>query len=316
MRVTGIDHVYLTVSDFSRSERFYDGVMQALGYRKSDKRISDEPHAHYIHPLMQISIRPAHSGVRHDPYAPGLHHLCLQVSAKSDVDEAHRRLAALGVGASAPGVYPEYTTEYYATFFQDPDGLRLEVVARTQYRRDLARFWPELDEFLNPLAAFNARRGAPATGGAIGLRRCGPSDLAEVRALVREYHLEAGVPHDEATIDATLAPLLDGSAGRIWTIERANETIGYVAVCLGYSIELGGRDAFVDEIWVTPSERGRGVGEAALHEAEREARTLGVRALHLEVDEDNAAARRLYERLGFRPRTPYRLMSKQAGMGR
>ena len=50
MNITGIDHIYLAVRDFARSEQFYDQVMQALGFKKSDEWIADEPHAHYLRP--------------------------------------------------------------------------------------------------------------------------------------------------------------------------------------------------------------------------------------------------------------------------
>jgi hypothetical protein len=66
--VLGLDHIYLTVSDFARSERYYDTVMRALGFRKGDKAIAGDPHAHYFNPVLQLSIRPARSSRSHDPY--------------------------------------------------------------------------------------------------------------------------------------------------------------------------------------------------------------------------------------------------------
>jgi len=157
--VTGLDHVYLSVSDLARSEAFYDPVMRALGFRKGDKPIAGERHLHYFCPALQITLRPARNPrVAHDPYAPGLHHLCLQVATNEAVDEAHRALTALGVTATAPARYPEYNPDYYATFFTDPDGLRLELVARTPYREALAREWDEYRHFLNPRAALEGER--------------------------------------------------------------------------------------------------------------------------------------------------------------
>jgi glyoxylase I family protein len=147
-----IDHVYLSVSNFARSEAFYDAVMQKLGQHKGDKSIAGEPHAHYIGPQFQLTIRPAKSAAPHDPYAPGLHHLCFQVTTRSDVDACHAALVDLGVTASPPRLYPEYNPEYYATFFEDPDGVRLEIVARTTYRRTIEERWSELEGFLNPLS--------------------------------------------------------------------------------------------------------------------------------------------------------------------
>lgn len=159
MDVIGLDHIYLAVSDFARSERFYDAAMGALGFRKGDKPIAGEPHAHYFNRALQVTIRPARSTSPHDPYAPGLHHLCLQARSRADVDAAAAALSALGIPASAPRRYPEYNPDYYATFFEDPDGIRLELVCRTPYRDEVVRHWDEYTTFLNPVAEWRARQG-------------------------------------------------------------------------------------------------------------------------------------------------------------
>jgi catechol 2,3-dioxygenase-like lactoylglutathione lyase family enzyme len=165
VKPVGIDHVYLTVSDFARAERFYDDVMEMLGFRKGDKPIGGDPHAHYFNPNLQVSIRPARSRTAHDPYAPGLHHLCLQAATRADVDRIAAALRARGVEATEPALYPEYDAEYYATFFEDPDGLRLEVVARTSSRDEIVARWDELRVFVNPMAELRAREPAGAGNG-------------------------------------------------------------------------------------------------------------------------------------------------------
>jgi len=158
MEVLGLDHLYLTVSDMARAEGFYDPVMRLLGFRKGDKPIGGEPHAHYFNRALQVTIRPARSGSPHDPYAPGLHHLCFQLAGREEVDAAAAALRALGISATDPRLYPEYNPDYYATFFWDPDGIRLELVGRTPYRDELVERWDELSDFLNPLAKLRARR--------------------------------------------------------------------------------------------------------------------------------------------------------------
>jgi catechol 2,3-dioxygenase-like lactoylglutathione lyase family enzyme len=142
VEVIGLDHVYLAVSDFARARRFWDALLGALGFRSGETRIAGEPHVHYWNRALQISIRPAHAkGARHDPYAPGLHHLCLQLRSPAAVDAAHGKLRALGIEASAPRLYPEYNPDYYATFFEDPDGIRLELVARKAKRDEIVARW-------------------------------------------------------------------------------------------------------------------------------------------------------------------------------
>ena len=140
--VIGLDHVYLAVADLARSTRFYDAVLGALGFRGAQEPRGGEPHAHYWNRALQLSIRPARApGVRHDPYAPGLHHLCLQVRDRAAVDAAFAKLGALEVAASAPRLYPEYNPDYYATFFADPDGIRIEIVARKAKRDEIVATW-------------------------------------------------------------------------------------------------------------------------------------------------------------------------------
>ena len=92
------------------------------------------------------------------PYAPGLHHLCLQVPTRADVDAAATALQERGISATEPKLYPEYNPEYYATFLADPDGIRLELVSRTSDRDDVVEYWNAFTSFLNPLADLRARK--------------------------------------------------------------------------------------------------------------------------------------------------------------
>ena len=152
VEVTALDHLYVAVSDLARSERFYDDVMRLLGFRKGTVPIAGERHLHYFNPATQYTIRQARTAVAHDPYAPGLHHVCFRVATRADVDAAAAGLGGLGVAATAPRLYPEYASDYYATFFEDPDGIRLEVVALRRARVLTRDHWPQLTEFENPLS--------------------------------------------------------------------------------------------------------------------------------------------------------------------
>jgi catechol 2,3-dioxygenase-like lactoylglutathione lyase family enzyme len=135
VEVIGIDHVYLSVSDMARSRAFYDGVMRVLGYRSAESTIGGDPHVHYFNRQFGFSLRPARSPASHDPYAPGLHHFCFRVVDNHAVDRACRELRALGVTVSEPKLYTEFMPDYYAIFFEDPDGIRLEVTNFRENRR-------------------------------------------------------------------------------------------------------------------------------------------------------------------------------------
>jgi glyoxylase I family protein len=140
--VTGIDHIYITVSDLARSELFYDQVLlQALGFRKSKFTLGGDPHIQYFNRLFGYVLRPARAATLHDAYAPGLHHFCLRVDTGAEVHEVAQALQGAGINATKARLYPEYAPDYSATFFEDPDGLRLEVTNYRQERRDRHANW-------------------------------------------------------------------------------------------------------------------------------------------------------------------------------
>ncbi len=134
VQVTGIDHIYLSVSDLTRAESFYDRALgEALGFRKTRFDLHGDPHVQYFCRHYGIVLRPARSPTPHDSYAPGLHHLCLRVDSIDDVHEVAEALRRAGIDASEARHCPAYAPDYWATFFEDPDGLRLEV---TNYRAE------------------------------------------------------------------------------------------------------------------------------------------------------------------------------------
>ena len=128
--VTGIDHIYLCVSDLDRAEAFYDRALgDALGFRKTRFALHGDPHVQYYCRHYGIVLRPARSAAPHDSYAPGLHHLAWTAADRADVDAMYQLL--LDIGATildSPADYPRYGPGYYAVFFADPDGLKLEYV--------------------------------------------------------------------------------------------------------------------------------------------------------------------------------------------
>ena len=91
----------------------------------------------------------------------------------------------------------------------------------------------------------------------------------------------------------------DHTLGRVWLITTEKEAIGYIVVTFGYSLEYHGRDAFIDEFFVTASHRNRGVGTKAMQFVLDHCSDLGIHALHLEVERSNAAGQALYQNVGF-----------------
>lgn len=134
------------------------------------------------------------------------------------------------------------------------------------------------------------------------LRRAGAADSGVVRELASAFRAEGGrklEAEEAAAIDELLSRT---ELGTVYLVMRDGETAGYVALCFGFSLEHGGRDAFIDEFYLVPGARNAGVGTKTLTLVEREAAQAGVRTLHLEVLKDNARVRGLYARAGYRDR--------------
>jgi len=139
--IIGIDHIYLTVRDLAASRRFYDAVMQAFGFRSGSFQIGGDPHASYYNRHFGFVLRPARSAAPHDPYSAGLHHLCFRVDTADDVSAVAAALRAGGITVTEPRLYPQYAPDYFAVFFDDPDGIRLEVTNYRAERRERHDHW-------------------------------------------------------------------------------------------------------------------------------------------------------------------------------
>jgi GNAT superfamily N-acetyltransferase len=99
--------------------------------------------------------------------------------------------------------------------------------------------------------------------------------------------------------------------GRVWVAELKGALIGYIAATYVYSLEHGGMMAEVDECFVLPELRLRGVGAALLHAAQARLRQEGCVRVQLQVGRANARAREFYLRQGYTPRDGFDLWDKE-----
>ena len=152
---------------------------------------------------------------------------------------------------------------------------------------------------------------APMTSTAdITLELAGPTQLEELLPLVAAYHAFEEVESSSEQRRSSVTKLLnDKRLGEIWLIRKLDGLIGYIVVCYSYSIEFGGRDAFIDEFYVEAAERGKGIGSNVLVEVGALLRERDIVALHLEVDRTNERAISAYARAGFSCRDKYHVMS-------
>lgn len=141
-----MDHIYVTVRDMERSEEFYDRAMPVLAFRKRRGTLGEDPPHLLLRSPFVYSPRPSREGTPdHDPYAPGLHHFCFRVVDEEAVDQAASELTEAGVEAMEPRYYPEYGPDYYATFFEDPNRIRLEVTNFRELRRKIKYDWEAME---------------------------------------------------------------------------------------------------------------------------------------------------------------------------
>lgn len=135
-------------------------------------------------------------------------------------------------------------------------------------------------------------------------------DAETLVALARGFHAEEGRVLDTAG-EAALVAITQGEPfARAWLVRTGSETLGYLIITLGYSVEYGGRDGFIDDLYLVADARGRGLGRQVLEFAFARAEELGVRTLHLQVAMENERATRLYRASGFEE-TGRRLMRRR-----
>lgn len=139
-----------------------------------------------------------------------------------------------------------------------------------------------------------------------------PEHLDRLLTLVAAFHAEEGIALSDEARRAGLEPLLQGIPhGAVYLIGPPRAAIGYVVITFGWSVEFGGLDGFIDELYIRPGVRGRGIASETLQSLPRALAGAGLKALHLEVSHDNATAQRLYARAGFASRDGYHLMTRR-----
>lgn len=111
-----------------------------------------------------------------------------------------------------------------------------------------------------------------------------------------EHAIETGA---ERLGQAVREMLRNDNLGFLLLAKAGARTIGVAAAALTWTLEHGGKAAWLDELYVEPEYRGKGVGTALLRAALEAAQRSGCAAVDLEVDEEHARAENLYKREGF-----------------
>lgn len=132
-RVVGIDHIAIRVADYQKSKKFYGGLFAFLGFELSDEYADA---IGWTNGRTRFWISPAEGRKKHRTGDVGFHHYAFQLRSRKDVDALQDYLERQDVRIVDPA--GEYYDDYYAVFFLDPDGLKLEGMKygeRTATRR-------------------------------------------------------------------------------------------------------------------------------------------------------------------------------------
>jgi glyoxylase I family protein len=132
----GVDHLDLVVSSLEASLDFYTELLRPLGYTRTSE-IEGERGERVVYVggdgVTSVSLRERQSEahkVSYDRYAIGIHHLAFAADGRNVVDERFAWLRERGAEIESEPAEYAYTPDYYAVFFYDPDGIKLEIVHR------------------------------------------------------------------------------------------------------------------------------------------------------------------------------------------
>jgi glyoxylase I family protein len=132
MRSTGVHHVDLVVSSIERSLPFYRELLGPLGFHRIGEVEGERGETiwYFSGPGTQLGLREAQTTDEqpHDRYRVGLHHLAFEASSRAAVDERAQWLRNQGAEIESEPQEYGYMPGYYAVFFYDPDGIKLEIL--------------------------------------------------------------------------------------------------------------------------------------------------------------------------------------------
>lgn len=129
-----VNHLDLNVGNPSASIEFYDKLLVGLGFVRTAQDLTDRASWRLdadFGPHFEIEVRPSRSAptpARHVRNDPGIDHLAFNAESEADVNAVFELLTEHGYPVDEPPRTYDYSPGYYAVGFDDPDGIRLEVV--------------------------------------------------------------------------------------------------------------------------------------------------------------------------------------------
>jgi ribosomal protein S18 acetylase RimI-like enzyme len=146
-----------------------------------------------------------------------------------------------------------------------------------------------------------AGESATTANASVQLKRCTEADIDELNQWAQCYYSEDHIEFEPQRFNAALRGAMASDRGAAFWLYAHGKHAGYAIVLDGWSVEYGGLAAELDELYVAPEFRGRGVASAALEALKAHCKTRGVVIFSMETTPDNARAQALYQKRGFAP---------------
>jgi GNAT superfamily N-acetyltransferase len=146
----------------------------------------------------------------------------------------------------------------------------------------------------------------------IEVRAAAPADIPALVPLVEQYWRFEAIGGFDAQGVATLLRrvVADPALGRVWLASIDGQPAGYLLAVFVFSLEHQGLTAEIDELFVAPQYRGRGLGMRLLAAGEAAFRIAGCTQVALQIGRDNSAARSFYRSHGYQDRAGFELVDK------
>ena len=126
----GVHHIDLVVSSIEHSLPFYRALLEPLGYTRVGEVEGERGETiwYIAGARVPVGLREAQVEGEYDRYSVGVHHVAFEAASRELVDERHKWLVERGGEIESPPKEYAYIPGYYAFFFYDPDGIKLEIV--------------------------------------------------------------------------------------------------------------------------------------------------------------------------------------------
>lgn len=121
------------------------------------------------------------------------------------------------------------------------------------------------------------------------------ADIEVITQMMQDFYAIDNYPMDVEVAKKLFQEFISNEhLGKSWMIYSENEIVGYIILTFIFSFEYGGKIAFVDELFIKETARGKGIGKEAIQFIQREVPKLSLKLLYLEVEPHNENAQKLY----------------------